>query len=72
MSIFVHIFTYPSLELTPSTQHKDMVDKTRKEDRKEMIKTIYQDRRSKGIWLFGFPPFTQFSQFYGHQGFLRV
>jgi len=55
-----------------STQHKAMVQKTRKHDREEMLKTIFEQRRSKGIWFFGFLASPPFNQFDGYQGILPV
>ena len=70
--LILSFFLHPLRELTPSTQHKAMVQKAREEDREEMLRNVYKRRRSKGMWLFSFPPFTQFSQLYGHQGILQV
>ena len=47
-------FSHPFRRLILPMQHKAKVQKGRKEEREEMLKTIYADRRSKGIWLFGF------------------
>ena len=45
-----------------------MVQKTRRADREEMLKVIYEDRRSKGILLFGFPLFCAAESHIGCKG----
>jgi hypothetical protein len=46
----------------PSTEHKAMVPKTRQLDPEDMLNIIFEERRLRGVWLFGFLLFTSFNR----------
>ena len=49
------------------TQHKMVVQASRKEEREEMLNNIHVDMRSRGNRLSDFPPSTPFSQLHCNQ-----
>ena len=64
-------FQYAS-ETDLPTQRETKVEDRRNKDDKEMLKTTYDHSRSGGIWLFGFPSYTPFTQPYGRRGISPV